>query len=67
LTEPFTYDAASRYEDRMVFSEKSMDHDRNAARRFGIRGAPTFVMVDARGESSLASTSRATHEILTLR
>jgi thiol-disulfide isomerase/thioredoxin len=46
---PFTYEVASRYRDRMIFAEKSVDHDRDAARRFGVRGTPTFVMLDAGG------------------
>ncbi len=35
---------------RMVFAEKSVDDDRQAASRYGIRGTPTFVLVDANGQ-----------------
>jgi predicted DsbA family dithiol-disulfide isomerase len=34
----------------MVFVEKSVDDDRNAASRYGIRGTPTFVLIDAAGQ-----------------
>ncbi len=48
--EPFVLQTASGFSERMVFVEKSVDHDRSAARRFGVQGTPTFVMLDARGD-----------------
>ncbi len=47
--EPFAHQAASGFTDRLVFVEKSVD-DRSAAARYGVRGTPTFVLVDASGE-----------------
>ena len=47
--EPFVLGTASGFSDRMVFVEKSVDHDRGAAGRFGVRGTPTFVMIDESG------------------
>jgi len=48
--EPFAHRAAGSLADRMVFVEKSVDDDRNAASRYGIRGTPTFVLIDAAGQ-----------------
>ena len=48
--EPFVHATANRYAGRIVFVEKSVDHDRGAASRYGIRGTPTFVLVDDRGD-----------------
>lgn len=48
--EPFVYPAVRPYADRLVFVEKSVDHDRAAAVRYGVRGTPTFVLVDATGD-----------------
>lgn len=47
--DPFVYETASRFTDQMIFVEKSVDHDRPAASRYGVRGTPTFVLVDAVG------------------
>ncbi len=48
--EPFAHGTASQFRERLVFVEKSVDHDRAAASRYGVRGTPTFVLVDAVGE-----------------
>ncbi len=48
--EPFAYDTAATFADRVHFVEKSVDHDRDAAGRYGVRGTPTFVLIDATGE-----------------
>lgn len=47
--DPFAYTTVGRFTDRMVFVEKSVTRDRGAASRYGIRGTPTFVLVDAAG------------------
>lgn len=47
--DPFAWETASGFGDELVFLEKSVDHDRGAASRFGVRGTPTFVLLDARG------------------
>ena len=47
--DPFVLATVGRFTDRLVFVEKSVDHDRSAASRYGIRGTPTFVLVDAEG------------------
>jgi thiol-disulfide isomerase/thioredoxin len=47
--DPYAFETAEGYAERMVFVEKSVDHDRGAASRYGVRGTPTFVMVDATG------------------
>lgn len=47
--EPFAHDTARQFSDRAVFVEKSVDEDRNAAAAYGIRGTPTFVLIDANG------------------
>ncbi|MEE8422386.1 MAG: thioredoxin domain-containing protein [Dehalococcoidia bacterium] len=47
--EPFAHNTASQFTDRLAFVEKSVDHDRTAASRYGVRGTPTFVLVDAVG------------------
>ena len=47
--EPFAHRVASGFRDRMTFVEKSVDHDRQAAGRYAIRGTPTFVLIDAKG------------------
>lgn len=47
--EPFAHEVASEFRDRLIFVEKSVDHDRNAAGRYGIRGTPTFVLIDDEG------------------
>ena len=47
--EPYTDQTIAQFDGRMAFAEKSVDHDRPAASRFGIRGTPTFVLIDAQG------------------
>jgi len=47
--EPWAHATAAEFKDRMVFVEKSVDHDRGAALRYGVRGTPTFVLIDASG------------------
>ena len=47
--EPFAHETASQFTDQVVFMEKSVDHDRGAASRYGVRGTPTFVLIDAHG------------------
>ena len=49
LMEGFAHSAAGQFPDRMRFVEKSVDHDGAAARRYGVRGTPTFVLIDERG------------------
>ncbi len=48
--EDYVYDVAEQFGDRMVFVEKSVIHDGEAARRYGVIGTPTFVLIDASGE-----------------
>jgi len=47
--EGFALDTAEGFGERMAFVEKSVDHDRSAASRYGVRGTPTFVLIDAAG------------------
>ena len=47
---PFVHETASAYTERLHFVEKSVDHDRQAAGRYGVRGTPTFVMLNAAGQ-----------------
>lgn len=49
LMDPFAFSVASGFTDRVVFVEKSIDHDRSAASRYGVRGTPTFVLIDETG------------------
>ena len=46
---PFVHETASRYTDQLVFIEKSVDEDRDSSNRYGVRGTPTFIMLDAAG------------------
>ena len=48
--DPFVYSTIDRFTDRVVFVEKSIARDRNSASRYGIRGTPTFVLVDTVGD-----------------
>jgi thioredoxin-related protein len=48
--EPFAHETAAQFGDQVVFIEKSVDHDRGAASRYGVRGTPTFVLIDAEGD-----------------
>jgi len=47
--EPFAHEVASQYQGRLRFVEKSIRQDRNATGRYGVRGTPTFVFIDAQG------------------
>ena len=47
--EPWIWDAASAFSGEIVFVEKSIDHDRRAAQRYGIRSSPWFVLIDGSG------------------
>ncbi|MGD9935159.1 MAG: thioredoxin family protein [Dehalococcoidia bacterium] len=47
--EPYAHHTASEFTEAFVFVEKSIDDDRDAAGRFGVRGTPTFVLIDAGG------------------
>ena len=47
--ETFAYDTAAQFAGSVHFVEKSVDHDRNAAGKYGVRGTPTFVLIDAKG------------------
>ena len=47
--EPYAFETAAEFSDRMIFVEKSLDHDRDAAGRYGVRGSPTFVLIEADG------------------
>lgn len=47
--EPFAHSTAAALGGRVRFVEKSIDHDRSAAARYGVRGTPTFVLIDAAG------------------
>jgi thiol-disulfide isomerase/thioredoxin len=47
--EPWAHATAAEFADRVVFVEKSVDHDRAAAARYGVRGTPTFILIDASG------------------
>ena len=49
LMDPFVYETAGQFTERLVFVEKSVDHDRENAARYRIRGTPTFVLIDATG------------------
>jgi thiol-disulfide isomerase/thioredoxin len=46
---PFAHDTAQEFANDVVFVEKSIDHDRGAAGRYGVRGTPTFVLIDESG------------------
>jgi len=48
--EPFAHETARTFTDRLAFVEKSVDDDWAAAARFGVRGTPTFVLIDAEGK-----------------
>lgn len=48
--EGFAHTAAGRFSGEMRFVEKSVDHDGAAARRYGVRGTPTFVLIDDSGQ-----------------
>ncbi len=48
--EPYAHATASKFTDRMVFAEKSVDDDKAATSRYAVRGTPTFVLIDANGK-----------------
>lgn len=60
--EPFAHPTASRFSERLVFLEKSVDHDRSAAVRYAVRGTPTFVLIDAAGREIARFGFQATAE-----
>ncbi len=47
--EPFAHETAAQFGEQFVFMEKSVDHDCGAASPYGVRGTPTFVLIDAAG------------------
>ncbi|MGE0538881.1 MAG: thioredoxin domain-containing protein [Dehalococcoidia bacterium] len=47
--EPYVHQTAVGYRDQEVLIEKSVDHARDDARRFAVRGTPTFVVLDPAG------------------
>lgn len=48
--ESYANPTIEKFASRMAFAEKSVDHDRAATQRFAVRGTPTFVLIDARGQ-----------------
>ncbi len=48
----FVHEVVSQFTDRIVFVEKSVDHDRDAASKYAVRGTPTFVLIDAEGRET---------------
>ena len=48
--EPFANATMSEFGDRMAYQEKSVDHANDDARRFRVRGTPTFVLLDVQGQ-----------------
>ncbi len=45
----YANDTFAQFDGRMAFAEKSVDHDAAAVSRLGVRGTPTFVLLDAQG------------------
>ena len=52
LMEPYVGPTIAQFDGRMAFAEKSVDHDRSSASKFGIRGTPTFLLIDAQGRDA---------------
>lgn len=48
--EPYTNATLAQFDGQLAFVEKSVDHDRGAVTRYGVRGTPTFVLIDAQGK-----------------
>lgn len=48
--EPYAHSTASKFRNEMVFFEKSVHDDRSAAARYGLRGTPSFVLINASGQ-----------------
>jgi thioredoxin-related protein len=46
----FVEPSAEKFDDRMVFVEKSLDHSRELVQQYRVFGVPTFVLIDSRGE-----------------
>ncbi len=49
--EPWAHSTAHEFLGRALFVEKSVNDDAGAAARYGVRGTPTFVLIDARGRA----------------
>ena len=49
--EPWAHATAHEFLARAVFVEKSVPDDPSAASRYGVRGTPTFVLIDAKGRA----------------
>lgn len=47
--ESYAHSTAAEFQRDILFIEKSVDHDESAANRYGVRGTPTFVLIDASG------------------
>jgi thioredoxin-related protein len=47
--EPWALDAAKGMSDRVAFVEKDVNSD-GSARAYGVRGTPTFIVIDAKGK-----------------
>ena len=45
--EPYAQQTMERYQSRIALVEKSVDHDQPAVARYGVRGTPTFLLIDA--------------------
>ena len=48
--EPWAHEAASTFAGRMHFVEKGVAQDNEAA-HYGVRGTPTFILIDAQGKA----------------
>ncbi|RLT44121.1 MAG: hypothetical protein DWI58_01525 [Chloroflexi bacterium] len=48
-----------QYQPRIALVEKSVDHDRAAVTRYGVRGTPTFVLIDPAGKELARFTAAA--------
>ncbi len=47
--EPWALDSAAAFKGRMAFVEKDVESDGVAA-KYGVRGTPTFILIDANGK-----------------
>lgn len=48
--ESFAFETAAEFDGQVRFVEKSVDHDSDATAKYGVRGTPTFVLIDAQGK-----------------